>query len=52
MLYAASLDTTWDFWILALLVALLLPGAMPANSDTEPPRAKLVFAARLAVEGA
>jgi hypothetical protein len=52
MVDAASLDTGWDFWVLALLVALLLPGAMPANAGTEPPRGKMLFAARLAAEGA
>lgn len=34
MVYAASLDSGWDFWVLALLIALLLPSALPAKSDT------------------
>lgn len=52
MLDAASLDSSWDFWVLALLVALLLPSATPLNKDVEPPRGKALFAARLATEGA
>lgn len=51
MVDAASLDTGWDFWILALLVALLLPASMPVKADPEPPRGKMVHAARLATEG-
>jgi hypothetical protein len=52
MVYAASLDSGWDFWVLALLIALLLPSAMPANSDTR--GAKLYGPALLplAAEGA
>lgn len=52
MFDAASLDLGWDFWVLALLVALLLPGARPVNNETEPPRGKMHFAARLTAEGA
>jgi hypothetical protein len=52
MLDAACLDQGWDFWVLALLVALLLPGASLANRGTEPPRGKMLFAVRLAAESA
>ncbi len=52
MFDAASLDSSWDFWVLALLVVLLLPSAGPLNKETEPPRGKTLFAARLAAEGA
>jgi hypothetical protein len=52
MLDAACLDSSWDFWVLALLVALLLPGGSPANNGPEPPRGKMHFAVRLAAEGA
>ena len=52
MPYAASLDMSWDFWVLALLVALLLPAALPANDGTQPRRGKAFLAGRLAAEGA
>lgn len=52
MFNAASFDTSWDFWVLALLVALLLPGSLSTDADTEPPRGRMLFAARLAAEGA
>ena len=52
MLNAASWDSSWDFWVLALLVALLLPGPLAAKSGEEPPRGKMIFAAKLAAEGA
>jgi len=46
MLDAASLDSGWDFWILALLVALLLPAAIPV-SGIEPPRGAMLSPAQL-----
>jgi hypothetical protein len=51
MFNAASFDSGWDFWILALLVALLAPTALPAGGGTEAPSERLLLA-RLAAEGA
>ncbi len=47
MVDAVTLDSGWDFWVLALLVALLLPAALPAGGGPEPTRRVPLFAARL-----
>jgi hypothetical protein len=54
MLDAVSMDSTWDFWVLALLIVLLLPGPLAARGGEEPGRGKMLIAARpaLAAEGA
>lgn len=45
MFNAASFDSGWDFWVLALLAALLLPQALPVRAK-QPPRGALLFAPR------
>ncbi len=53
MYAAASFDSGWDFWILALLVALLLPAPLPASGGDKLPRARMLpLRLALAAEGA
>lgn len=48
---AASFDLGWDFWVLALLVAVLLPRAVQANSDPPPTGGSLLLVERLSPSG-
>ena len=44
MFNAASFDSGWDFWVLAVLAALLLPQALPV-SVKQTPRGRHAFRA-------